>query len=246
MAAYSWQLLSLTILMVVRHLAPVPDRHAPPDLLLRAGWRANGQGKNRPGATLSKGPPATMDTLRRVRRNETRYGRADICQIGRALPHGPVAAVLGPRRQLPLDRLLDPKASPSRERVLALLAARLLTPSSQRPRPRARCEPPPSPRLPLAWASGPWPRPPGLPPWPGSFPARHALRGAWQRILSTPAPWGGPPCPRGGWQGAPGRWPRRAPHAPDRATSGRLRAGGGATGRGARSRGRGLPAPRQP
>ncbi len=51
--------------------------------------------------------------------------------IVRSLPHGHVAAVLGTLRKLGLETLIDPKPSPRRDQVLAMIAARILEPASK-------------------------------------------------------------------------------------------------------------------
>ena len=82
-------------------------------------------------ANLSKWPKGKIDTLRRLLKDEPLVGRDDAFDIVRSLPHGHVAAVLGTLRTLRLDRLIDPAHSPQRERVLAMVAARILDPGSK-------------------------------------------------------------------------------------------------------------------
>ncbi len=48
-----------------------------------------------------------------------------------ARPHGHVAAVLGTLRKLRIDRLIAPQRSPERDRVLAMIVARVLEPGSK-------------------------------------------------------------------------------------------------------------------
>ncbi len=59
----------------------------------------------------------------------TRLG--DAFDIVRALPHGHVAAVLGTLRQLRLDRVVAAQRSPERDRVVAMVVARVLEPGSK-------------------------------------------------------------------------------------------------------------------
>ena len=49
----------------------------------------------------------------------------------RSLPHGHVDALLAMIRRLGLDRLIAPKRSPERDRVLAMVVQRLLHPASK-------------------------------------------------------------------------------------------------------------------
>ena len=113
------------------YIDTVPNRNSPPAILLREGWRENGKVKKRTLANLSKWPKAKVATLRRLLNDEPLVGRDDAFDIVRSLPHGHVAAVLGTLHKLRLDRLIDPKRSPQRERVLAMIAARVLDPGSK-------------------------------------------------------------------------------------------------------------------
>ena len=113
------------------YIETVPNRNSPPAILLREGWRENGKVKKRTLANLSKWPKDKLHTLRRLLKDEPLVGRDDAFDIVRSLPHGHVAAVLGTLRTLRLDRLIDPVPSPQRERVLAMVAARILDPGSK-------------------------------------------------------------------------------------------------------------------
>ena len=113
------------------YIETVPNRNSPPAILLREGWRENGKVRKRTLANLSKWPRGKIDTLRRLLKDEPLVGRDDAFDIVRSLPHGHVAAVLGTLRTLRLDRLIDPAHSPQRERVLAMVAARILDPGSK-------------------------------------------------------------------------------------------------------------------
>ena len=117
--------------LVAMYIETVPNRNSPPAILLREGWRENGKVRKRTLANLSKWPRGKIDTLRRLLKDEPLVGRDDAFDIVRSLPHGHVAAVLGTLRTLRLDRLIDPANSPQRERVLAMVAARILDPGSK-------------------------------------------------------------------------------------------------------------------
>ena len=118
-------------ILVAMYIETVPNRNSPPAILLREGWRENGKVRKRTLANLSKWPKGKIDTLRRLLKDEPLVGRDDAFDIVRSLPHGHVAAVLGTLRTLRLDRLIDPAHSPQRERVLAMVAARILDPGSK-------------------------------------------------------------------------------------------------------------------
>ena len=64
-------------------------------------------------------------------KDEPLVGRDDAFRIVRSRPHGHVATVLGMLRQLRLDRLIASQRSPERDRVLAMIVARVLEPGSK-------------------------------------------------------------------------------------------------------------------
>ena len=112
------------------YIESVPNRNSPPAILLREGWREGKRVRKRTIANLSAWPAEKIDTLRRLLKNEPLVGRDDAFDIVRSLPHGHVAAALGALKKLRLDRTIATSPSPQRERVLALIAARILDPGS--------------------------------------------------------------------------------------------------------------------
>ena len=113
------------------YIETVPNRNSPPAILLREGWRENGQVRKRTLANLTRWPPQKIDALRRVLRNEPLVGREDAFDIQRSLPHGHVAAVVGTLRTLRLGRAIAGAESPERQRTLAMIVARILDPASK-------------------------------------------------------------------------------------------------------------------
>ena len=113
------------------YVESVPNRNSPPAILLREGWRENGKVKKRTLANLSRWPAAKIDLLRRLLKDEPLVGPGDAFDICRARPHGHVAAVLGTLRKIGLERLIAPKRCAERDRVLALIVARVLNPGSK-------------------------------------------------------------------------------------------------------------------
>ncbi len=111
---------------------PPPPRSSPPALPLRESSRAAGTVQKHPLAPLSKWAPALVAGVRLLLKGGSagRPPGGAFASI-RALPHGPVAAGLGLRKQLGLDRLLAPKPSARRAQILALSVARLREPASQ-------------------------------------------------------------------------------------------------------------------
>lgn len=113
------------------YIAVVPNRSSPPAILLREGYRQGGKVKSRTLANLSHWPAQKIEALRRVLRGEGVVSPEDAFEIVRTRPHGHVAAVLGTLRRLGLERLIAAKCSPERERVLAMICARVLAPGSK-------------------------------------------------------------------------------------------------------------------
>ena len=113
------------------YIETVPNRNSPPAILLREGWREGGKVRKRTLANLSKWPKTKVDTLRRLLRNEPLVGREEAFDIVRSKPHGHVAAVLGTLRKLRLERTIASADSPGRQRVLAMIVARVLEPGSK-------------------------------------------------------------------------------------------------------------------
>jgi hypothetical protein len=109
----------------------VPNRNSAPAILLREGWREGGRIRKRTLANLSKLPPQAIEALRRVLGGETLVSTEEHFDIERSLPHGAVAAVVGTIKRLGLDQLLASRRGPERDRALALVAARVLDPTSR-------------------------------------------------------------------------------------------------------------------
>jgi transposase len=113
------------------YIAVVPNRNSPPAILLRESFRERGQVKNRTLANISHWPPAQIEALRQVLKGNLSAGPplAEAFEVIRSLPHGHVAAVLGALHRLQFEQLLQP--GPERNRVLALIAQRILEPGSK-------------------------------------------------------------------------------------------------------------------
>jgi hypothetical protein len=109
----------------------VPNRSSPPAVLLREGYREGGKVKKRTLANLSKLPPEAIEALKRVLAGETLVSAEEHLTIERSLSHGAVAAVVGTLRKLGLEQLLHSRRSPERDRAVALVAARVLRPTSR-------------------------------------------------------------------------------------------------------------------
>jgi len=109
-------------------ITSIPNRNSPPAILLREGYREDGKVKTRTLANLSHLAPEKIEALKAVLKGAP-VGAEPIEES--SLPHGHVLAVTGMIRQVGLDTLLHGKRHPMRERALALIAGRILEPSSK-------------------------------------------------------------------------------------------------------------------
>src|SRR2546425_8432495 len=113
------------------YVATVPNRSSPPAILLREGYREGRTVKTRTLANLSDWPAERIEALKRVLRGDNAGLAGPAFEIVRTRPHGHVAAVLGTLRGLGLDTAIAARRSVERDRVVALLVARVLAPSSK-------------------------------------------------------------------------------------------------------------------
>jgi transposase len=109
----------------------VPNRSSPPAVLLRESSREGGKIRKRTLANLSALPPEAIEVLRRVLKGEKLIAAEGSVRVEHSAPYGHLAAVLGTIRRLRLDQALGTRRSPERDRVLAMIVARLLAPDSK-------------------------------------------------------------------------------------------------------------------
>jgi hypothetical protein len=109
----------------------VPNRSSPPAVLLREAWREGGKIRKRTLANLSHWPEHKIESLKRLLRGETLVVAHDVFAIETSMPHGHVEAVLGTIGKLGLGHLIASKPSRQRDLVVAMIAERLIAPSSK-------------------------------------------------------------------------------------------------------------------
>jgi len=109
----------------------VPNRGSPPAVLLREAWREGGKIRKRTLANLSHWPEHKIESLKRLLRGETLVSAHDVFAVETSMPHGHVEAVLGTIGKLGLDHLIASKPSRERDLVVAMIAERLIAPSSK-------------------------------------------------------------------------------------------------------------------
>ena len=108
----------------------VPNRNSRPAVLLREAWREGKKVKRRTVANLTDWPEEKVEALRRVLKGEAVVAKESF-HIERSLAHGHVEAVLGTIHRIGLDTAIASKRSRERDLVIAMLAERLLHPSSK-------------------------------------------------------------------------------------------------------------------
>jgi len=113
------------------YIAKVPNRNSPPTYLLRESYRENGKVKNRTLANLTALPLEQIELLSRVLKGETLVPAGDAFRLIRSLPHGHVQAVLAMLRRLGLETLIASRPCRERDLVVAMIAQRILYPSSK-------------------------------------------------------------------------------------------------------------------
>jgi transposase len=114
------------------YVARVPNRGSPPAVLLRESYREHGKVKVRTLANLSRWPEHKVERLQRALKGlPPKMDLAAAFEIGRSLPHGHVAAVLGTARRLGVEELIDPTPSRNRDLVLAMLIGQVIAPGSK-------------------------------------------------------------------------------------------------------------------
>ena len=113
------------------YVETVPNRGSRPAILLREGWREGRRVRKRTLANLSDWSPQKVEALRRLLRDEPLVAPSEAFAVQRSRPHGHVASVIGTIKKLGLDRLLASRRRPERDRVVALIAARVLAPDSK-------------------------------------------------------------------------------------------------------------------
>ncbi|EQD56620.1 transposase, IS4 family protein, partial [mine drainage metagenome] len=117
--------------IVGMHIHIVPNRGSRPTILLRESYREGKKVKKRTMANLSHLPMHQVELLRAV------FQGADLQPAGlgfvveRSQPHGHVEAVHRMMARLGLPGLIAGKSCPERDRVLALIAARILDPQTR-------------------------------------------------------------------------------------------------------------------
>jgi hypothetical protein len=116
------------------HVAKIRRRHGDREYvshLVRRSVRDGKRVRHETIANISKLPADAIETLTLALRGVRLLPAGEAFQITRSLPHGHVEAVLGAARRLGLERLLDREPSRERDRCMAMILARVLSPGSK-------------------------------------------------------------------------------------------------------------------
>ena len=113
------------------HIHVIPNRDSPPTVLLRESYRDGKTVKKRTLANLSSLPAEQIELIRQVLRGEKLVAPASLFEIDASRHHGHVQAVWLAMQRLGLAQLLSTRPCAERQRVLAMIAARILSPKSK-------------------------------------------------------------------------------------------------------------------
>jgi hypothetical protein len=101
-------------------------------VLLRCSYRQDGKVKHETVGNLTQLPPDVIDFMKRRLSGELDENAPQSSfEIVRSLPHGNVVAVLQTAKQLGLENLLASRPCRERDLIMALIAARVLSPRSK-------------------------------------------------------------------------------------------------------------------
>ncbi len=113
------------------HITAIPNRSSPPAILLRESYREGDKVKTRTLSNLSKLPNDAIDLLKRHLAGERFICTTDAFATVRSWHHGHVQAVREAMSRIGFDRLIGARPCRERDLVLAMVAARILEPSSK-------------------------------------------------------------------------------------------------------------------
>ncbi len=113
------------------YVAKIPNRNSPPTYLLRESYRENGKVKNRTLANLSSLPLEQIQLISRTLKGERLLSLDEAFRITKSQPCGHVKAVLQMINHLGVPKLIASRRTRERDLIVALIAQRILHPSSK-------------------------------------------------------------------------------------------------------------------
>jgi Transposase DDE domain len=114
------------------HIATIPNRGSRPTYLLRKSVRDGRHVKSETLANLSALPIDQIEAIRRVLKGEKLGPVGDSLECIATRQHGHVEAVRTAMTRLGFDKLIDAKASRSRDLVVAMVAGRIIAPEASK------------------------------------------------------------------------------------------------------------------
>src|SRR5580658_5100580 len=116
---------------VAMHIDGVPNRTSRPTYLLRESYREGKKVRKRTLATLSALSDEHIDAIRAVLSGQTVLPVEGLWQTTRSRSHGAVQALRVAMQRLGFEALIASRASPERDLVCAMVAARVLAPHTK-------------------------------------------------------------------------------------------------------------------
>lgn len=113
------------------HIHIIPNRDSPPTVLLRESYREGTKVGKRTLANLSSLPAAQVEAIRAILRGEELRPVAQCFEITASRPHGQAQAIALTMERLGFASLIASKRCPERDLVLAMVAARIMAPSTK-------------------------------------------------------------------------------------------------------------------
>ena len=113
------------------HIHIIPNRGSPPTVLLRESLRAGAKVGKRTLANLSRLSGTQVEAIRAALRGEPLQPISQSFEITTSRAHGHVHAVTLAMHQLGLAALIAAKPCPERQRVMAMVAARIVAPHTK-------------------------------------------------------------------------------------------------------------------
>jgi hypothetical protein len=113
------------------HIDAVPNRTSRPTYLLRESYRIGKKVRKRTLANLSGLADEQIEAIRAVLAGVAMRPVEELFEVVRSRSHGAVQAVRVAMQRLGFEGLIASRASPERERVCAMVAARVLEPHTK-------------------------------------------------------------------------------------------------------------------
>ncbi len=118
--------------MTAMYIEAVRNRNSPAAILLRESYRDDGKVKKRTLANISCLPAGVIEGLEVLLKGGVAVPRADaVFTVGRSLPHGHVAAVLGSALACGAEEWFGGAPQPLRKLLVAMVVARVVSPGSR-------------------------------------------------------------------------------------------------------------------